>query len=309
MRVLLLGGGGFIGRHLAAQLCDAGVEVRIPTRDRERAKAALILLPTVDLQVADLHDAAQLDGLLDGVQAVVNLVGVLHDDRGAFQRAHVDLPRHLVEACRRRGVKRLVHLSALGASVAGHSRYLRSKGEGERIIGEAADLCTTIFRPSVVFGEGDRFLSLFASMARSFPIIPLAGAQVRFQPVYVRDVARAICASLGLSASCGQRYDLCGPSQYTLAELVRYAARQADRDPCILALPAPLARLQAMVMEHLPGRLLTRDNLDSMRIDNVSSTPFPALFGFRPTALEAVAPGYLGQDSPRARYQQYRARR
>lgn len=309
MRVLILGASGFLGRRVAQHLSAQGIEVRAPTRDRERAKAQLILLPTLDMPVADVHDPAQLGLLVAGTDAVINLVGVLHDGRGGFQRAHIDLPRKLVDACRHAGVSRVLHVSALHASASGPSRYLRSKGEGERLIGEATDLHPTVFRPSVIFGEGDRFLTLFARMAALTPVIPLACAEARFQPIYAEDVARAITLSLALPATQGQRYDLCGPRVYTLRELVRYAARQGGHVPAIVGLPASVGRLQAAVMEHLPGRLLTRDNLDSMRLDSVSAAPFPEVFGFQPTPLEAVAPRYLGNATSRARYDVFRAQR
>ncbi len=282
----------------------------MPTRDRERAKERLILLPTVDVRVANIHDPAQLEAMLQGVHAVINLVGVLHDSpKGAFQRTHINLPRNLVEHCQRLGIPRLLHMSALNASVSGPSRYLRSKGEGDRIVNEANEIATTIFRPSVVFGAGDHFLVLFAKLTRLMPVFPLAGADVRFQPIFVEDVARAMAESLGNPETFGQSYDLCGPKVYTLRELVRYAAKQVGADPLIVGLPEALARAQALVMEHLPGRVLTRDNLDSMKVDCICNGPFPPVFRFAPTPLEGVAPQYLGEVTSRARYGGFRARR
>ncbi|MFN0316099.1 MAG: complex I NDUFA9 subunit family protein [Burkholderiales bacterium] len=308
--VCVLGGSGFIGRRVVHRLVQMGHEVCVPARDRERAKEQLILLPTSDVRTANVHDPKQLEAVLKGMDAVINLVGVLNDSpRGAFQRNHVELPRTLAGLCQRMGIARLVHISAVNASLTGTSRYLRSKGEGERIAREAKGLAVTVLRPGIVFGAGDRFLGLFAKLAAAFPVIPLACAQTRFQPVYVEDVARVVAQCLAEPQTFGQTYDLCGPKVYTLRELVAYAAMQVGANPVIIGLPSALGWLQAAVMEHLPGRLITRDNLDSMKMDSVSNAPFPGIFGFSPTPLEAVAGQFLGGATSRARYDAFRARR
>ncbi len=307
--VCVLGGSGFIGRRVAHRLVQMGFEVVVPTRDRERAKEQLILLPTADVRTANVHDPAQLEAVLKGMDAVINLVGVLHDSpKGSFQRNHVELPRTLAALCQRLGIARLIHLSALNASDTGTSRYLRSKAQGERLVREAKGLAVTVFRPSVVFGAGDQFLTLFAKLAGAFPVLPLACARSRFQPIFVEDVARAIAQSLADPQTWGQSYDLCGPTVYSLRELVRYAAKQVHADPMIIGIPGWLGWLQAVAMEHLPGRLLTRDNLDSMKMDSISDTPFPEIFGFSPTPLEAAVPQFLGGGTSRARYDRFRAR-
>src|SRR5687767_4215515 len=182
--VCVLGGSGFVGRHLCNQLVARGYGLTVPTRNRERAKG-LITLPTADVFTADVHDSATLDSVLRGCDAVINLVGVLHDGRGraSFQEAHVELARKVVEACRQRGVRRLLHMSALNADPKGPSAYLRSKGEAERIVRESG-LDFTIFRPSVIFGREDRFLNLFATLQSLMPVILLGSPNARFQPVY-----------------------------------------------------------------------------------------------------------------------------
>lgn len=306
--VAVLGGSGFVGQRVCHALAAAGYRVRVATRDRERAKERLILLPTAEVTVTDIHDPAQLAGLVRGADAVVNLVGVLHDGRGArsFQEAHVGLARKVVAACRSSGVGRLLHMSALCAGTAAPSAYLRSKGEGEAAVRESG-LAWTIFRPSVIFGRGDSFLNLFAQVLRLSPVVALACPGARFQPVYVEDVAAAFVKSLSRPDSVGRSYDLCGPRVYTLRELVEYVGAVTGRRRPIIGLNDGLSYLQAFAMELLPVRLMTRDNYRSMQVDNVSRDDFP--FGIVPAALEAVAPSYLGNRTPRARYEQFRARR
>jgi NADH dehydrogenase len=302
--ICLFGGSGFVGRHICHRLTARGYRVRVPTRDRERAKE-LLLLPTVDVVQADAHDSADMARVIHGADAVMNLIGVLHDGRGrqSFDEAHVGLARKITEACRDSGVRRYLHMSALNADRAGPSAYLRTKGEAESIV-QAAQLDVTIFRPSVIFGPGDRFLNLFASLQRLLPVVVLGSPGARFQPVFVEDVAEAFIASLDDVRTFGQTYDLCGPSVYTLRELVQYAGRTIGRTRPVIGLGDGLSYWQAYAMEWLPVKLLTRDNYQSMKVDSVCRCDFP--FGMRPTALEAVAPGWLGHRTPRSRYFRYR---
>lgn len=278
--------------------------MRVPTRDRERAKE-LLLLPTVEVVQADAHDPADIARVIHGTEAVVNLIGVLHDGRGrrSFKEAHVELARKITTACREGGIRRYLHMSALNADPAGPSSYLRTKGEAEGIV-RASELETTIFRPSVIFGPGDRFLNLFASLQRLLPVVVLGSPGARFQPVFVEDVAQAYTASLEDVRTFGQTYDLCGPTVYTLRELVQYAGRTIGRARPVIGLGERLSYWQAYAMEWLPVKLLTRDNYRSMKLDSVCRCDFP--FGMRPTPLEAVAPGWLSQRTPRSRYFRYR---
>ena len=313
--VLVVGGAGFLGHHVCAELARRLARVTVPTRRRERAKD-LILLPTVDVVEADVRAPGVLERLMRNKQAVINLAGVLHSRRGRrsergpndygpdFANAHVELPQAIVSACRAAGVRRLVHISALGAAPQAPSQYLRSKGVGEQAVLAAEDLDVTVFRPSVVFGPEDRFLNRFAALARYLPVLALPCPQARFQPVYVGDVARAIATSLDDMVSHGWRYDLGGPHEYTLRELVELVCRITGRRRPIIGLPGGLARLQAGLLEHLPGKLMSRDNLDSMTLPSVTSAPFP--FGIQPRRIEAVVPSYLPPVDP---FEQYPALR
>ncbi len=314
--VAVIGGSGFVGRHICHLLAAEGYRVRVATRDRELAKEQLILLPTADVVVADVHDPAQLREFLHGAEAAINLVGVLHDGRAnrSFREAHVELARKVAAACRECGIQRLLHMSALNAGPDGPSAYLRTKGEAEAIV-RGAGLESTIFRPSVVFGRDDSFLNLFEKALRFSFFLPLACPNARFQPVYVEDVAAAFVKSLEDLGSLGKAYDLCGPRVYTLRELVQYVCKVTDRHRLIIGLNDHLSYFQAFTMELFPLKqilraldmLMTRDNYYSMQADSVCACAFP--FGIAPTALEAVAPAWLGQRTPRARYQQFRARR
>ena len=305
--VCLVGGSGFVGRAVAEQLAGRGLRVRVLTRSAPRARA-LTVLPTVELMVADPHDPAQLRRAFDGMDAAVNLVGILHETRRqSFRQCHVELPRQVADACRVAGVMHLLHLSALGAAAEAPSEYQRTKAQGEEAVRGAA-VPWTIFRPSVIFGADDRFLNLFAAMARWFPVIPLAGARTRFQPVWVEDVARCIAAAAGDTRCFGRTFELCGPRVLTLEELVRFVAATLGRRARVVPLAGGIARAQAALLERLPGKLMTRDNLRSMQVDSVCGCPFPEIFGFAPSALEAVVPEYLAGTAARARYAGFRDR-
>jgi NADH dehydrogenase len=299
--ILLLGGTGFVGRALLAELTwDDGLCVTVPTRHRERAKA-LTVLPTVKVIEADVHDPAILAQLMSSQDAVINLVGVLHSAEGnpygaEFARAHVELPKKIVAAAHAAGIQRIIHVSALKASLTAPSAYLRSKSAGEQVILESG-LAWTIFRPSVIFGAGDAFLTLFARLAKIAPFFPLACPKTRFQPVWVNDVAVSLVASLSHTDSIGKIFDLCGPKIYTLAELVRYASVTAGHPRKIVGLPGWLAWCQAWLMEWFPNPPMTRDNLRSMQVDNICTDCSGLPFGQTATPLDAVAPFYLAPGS------------
>lgn len=266
----------------------------VPTRRLGRSRH-LKLLPTVELVEADVHDERRLSELVRGRDAVVNLIAILHGDEATLHHTNVELPRKLVRSCRAHGVRRVLHVSALGAGNDAPSRYLRSKAGGEAAVAHAS-IDATVLRPSVIFGDGDHLLTLFARLQKFAPVMPLACADARFQPVWVEDVAEAIVRCLERKEAIGQTYECAGPQVLTLADLVRLAGEWSGHARPVLALPDWLARMQARAMELLPGDpLISRDNLDSMRVPNVASGKLPGLeaLGIEPAALEAVAPGTL----------------
>jgi NADH dehydrogenase len=307
-KICVIGGGGFVGHHLVSLLASRGCRVWVPTRRRQRI-LDLAVLPTVEVVEADVHDPAALLELIRGMDAVINLVGILHGTPAQFERAHVELPRRIARACVDAGVGRLLHMSALGADSASRSIYQQTKAKGEAevmAIGQASGLAVTAFRPSVIFGPGDSFLSLFANLLKLAPVVPLAGAYARFQPVYVGDVARAFAIALDEPATHGQVYNLCGPHIYTLADLVRLTARTLGLKRWIIPLDQTQSYLFARLLELKPGKkLMTRDNHYAMQTDNVCPQGFPALFG-QATALEAVI-DYLRGLGPHCGYDRYRA--
>ena len=308
--VCILGGTGFVGRHIANRLANTDVRIKVLTSHPERNRH-LLPIPNLRLHSANVHDETALRRELADVDAVINLVGVLNDSNkpgSGFEAAHVELPDKLVSACRASGVGRLLHMSALGADPEAPSRYQQTKGRGEQRVMAAHgdDLAVTVFRPSVVFGREDSFLNTFAGMLRVAPVLMLPTPDARFQPVYVGDVADAFTDALGRRASFGHAYDLCGPEVYSLRELVEYCAATMGLKRRIIGLPDGLSRLQARVLERLPGKLYTYDNYLSSTVDNVCSGNDMDALGIHPTGMDAVVPYYLGGRRQRQRYNDYR---
>lgn len=311
--VLVLGGTGFVGRSVCEKLVErsggANGWIRVPTRRIASAKH-IQLLPTVQVVAGDVHDDATLVRLMRGADAVINLVAMLHGSEAEFTRAHVKLAERIGVACHQADVRRVIHVSALGVGSQAPSLYLRSKAAGEAAL-KAANLDLTILRPSVIFGEHDRFLNLFAELQAVFPFMPLGGADARFQPVWVDDVATAITRCLDDPSTIGETLECTGPSVYTLRELVHMAGAWSGRERPVFGLPAAVAKLQAFTMELLPGKtLLSRDNLDSMKVANVASGALPGLerLGIVASPLESVAPRYLGRGHGPSRLEPWRAR-
>ena len=292
--VLVLGGSGFIGGHVCEALNRAGVSMTVVTR-RLPARSVQ-MLPLVTVVQADVHDPQALAALLPGHDAVINLVAILHGDRHAFGKVHVQLPRQIAHACVQAGVKRMLHVSALGADQHGPSLYQRSKAQGEAALQSEVvhGLQLTVLRPSVVFAEDDAFIQLFARLQSLAPVVPLAGAETRFQPVWVQDVAQALVYALMHRETIGHVYELAGPQIYTLKQLVEHAGAWAGHPRLVFGLPQPLAYLQALVMEMMPGApLMSRDNLASMQVDNVSDGKLPGLAELgvaTPASLQSVFP-------------------
>ncbi|MEO8806322.1 MAG: complex I NDUFA9 subunit family protein [Burkholderiaceae bacterium] len=311
--ILILGGSGFVGRSVCDKLVErsggAGGQIVVPSRRPARAKH-LQLLPTLRVVQANVHGATELHRLVQGADAVINLVAILHGSASEFNRVHVELSHKLADACNAAGVRRLVHVSALGVGEAAPSRYLRSKAAGEAVL-KAANLDLTILRPSVMFGEHDHFTNLFATLQAVAPFVPLAAAQARFQPVWVQDVAAAIVQCLGQRSAIGQTFECAGPEVFTLQQIVQMAGRWSGHERPVFGLSDALARAQAFLLECLPGTpLMSRDNLDSMRVPNVAGGQLPGLaaLGIAASPMASVVPGYLSAGRGVARLDGWRAR-
>lgn len=308
--ICMLGGTGFVGGHLAARLAADGVNVYILTRNAERSKH-LEVLPTVRLVEADCHDPAVLERAFRGMDVVINLVGILNEKgrKGeGFRHAHVELVRKVLDACERTAVKRLLHMSSLNADGGGPSHYLRTRGEAENLIQihGRRGLDATIFQPSTIFGDGDSSINRFAGLLRLMPVFPLACPNSRMAPVYVGDVVEAFMRCLERRDTIGQRYQLCGPDTLTLKEIVSYTARVMGKRRLIIGLPDFLARLQANVMEFVPGKPFSRDNYNSLQKDSVCNQNGLAELGISPTGMDAVVPRYLAHRDTRGRFAEMR---
>lgn len=300
-KILILGGTGFVGRHLCEKLAEGDYRTTVLTRRRSNARH-LQMLPMVDVLEGSAHDVATLTPLLAGHDAVVNLVAILHGTEAAFDKAHAQLPAALVKACNAAGQRRIVHVSSLGADLHAPSMYQRSKATGEAVLLDSG-LDISVLRPSVIFGAEDKFLNTFASLQKLFPFIPLAGSTARFQPVWVEDVANAIVKCIEKKSTIGQTYEACGPEVFTLKQLVRLAGQYSGHDKPVIGLPDALARIQARLMELAPGEpIMSRDNLDAMKVDNISGGKLPGLqaLGISPSAISAVVPFYLGAQGLRS---------
>ena len=300
--VCIIGGSGFVGHSIAAELVKTGYKVTIISRHRERHRD-LLMLPGVRVINGDIFDFPFLVHEFENKDVVINLVGILNEGSGwtqKFRVAHIQLAEILVEACRTAEVPRLLQMSALHANEGAPSKQLHTKARAENIIHAAAskNLKVTSFRPSVIFGPRDSFINRFANLLDLTPLVfPLACGNTRMQPVYVEDVAKCFVRSINDYRTYGQRYDLCGPKAYTLKELVEYVARLKRKKTRVMVLGRFLSRLQAQILQLVPGKPFSVDNYQSLKIDSVCHQGFPNLFAIKPTALEEIVPTYIGVDS------------
>lgn len=310
-RICVLGGSGFIGSALCTALARDGHAVTVLTRHAGRARH-LGVLPGVRVVEGNPYHPATLIAVLEGHGVLVNLVGILNEpgrDGSGFRRAHTELAAAAIDACRATGVERLLHMSSLGADFdRGPSHYLRTKGAAERLIRNAGgDLRWTIFRPSVVFGAGDSFTNRFAALLRLLPVLPLARPEARFAPVWVGDVVAAFRRALDDNATAGEIFELCGPQVMSFREVVSFVRDTLSLHRFIIGLPDPLARLQATLMDFVPGKPFSTDNYLSLTIDNICSSNGFMRLGLTPHSLELIAPAYLtGTRNRSTRYTRWR---
>lgn len=292
-RITILGGTGFVGTQLSCSLAQQFDEVVLLSRHSQRSRT-LKILPNVHVEQVDVHDPEQLQNAISGSDAVINLVGILNaagSSNYSFKGAHVELTKKVLGACKQAGVSRYLHMSSLNADAKdGSSEYLRSKGEAENLVKQSAGIHWTIFQPSVIFGEYDSFFNRFAGLLVSLPVFPLACPDSRMAPVFVGDVTDSMINALNDTNTHGKTLQLCGPKDYSLEELVEFTAATAGLSRKIIRLPDGLARLQAKVMELVPGKPFSMDNYLSLQTDSVCTEECER----QPTSIEAIVPTYLG---------------
>ena len=316
---VVFGGSGFIGRNVVRELARRGWRVRVGVR---RPHQSQFLRPMgavgqIQLSQVNIRHRPSIAEALKGADAVVNLVGVLFQDgANGFAAVQSAGAASIAQLSAEAGIKNLVHLSAIGADAEGDSIYARTKGEGEKAVLDAVP-SATILRPSIVFGPEDGFFNRFATMATSTPLTPLpliGGGKTQFQPVYVDDVADAVCAALEQSDAKGRIFELGGPGIYTFRELMEIMLREIGRKRLLAPLPAPVASLIGFFGQ-LAGKLpfvepvLTQDQAKLAMIDNVVNTDGSvgtlADLSIEPQALEAILPTYM---EPFRKYGQFAER-
>ena len=293
-RVTLLGGTGFVGTQLSCRLAQEFDEVVLLSRHSQRSRE-LRILPNLRVHQTDVHDVKKLYEALDGSDVVINLVGILNtagsSAKNSFGGAHAELTKKVVDACEALGISRYLHMSALHADAKnGSSEYLRSKGQAELTVKASKSLQWTMFQPSVIFGEEDAFFNRFAGLLESLPVFPLACPDAQLAPVFIGDVVESFMGSINDATTIGQSIQLCGPTDYSLQEIVEYTASTCGLNRKIVRLPDGIARIQARIMEFVPGKPFSRDNYLSLQTDSVCDNNCER----QATSIEAVVPTYIG---------------
>jgi len=303
---VIFGGTGFVGRHVVRDMAARGWRIKVVTRVPESAyflKTAGDVGQIVPV-ACDYRDYDSLAKVIEGADYVVNCIGILFERRkGDFTRVHAGLPESIAAACAVAGVKRFVQISALGVDKAS-SKYAASKLEGEARILKAFP-AAVIMRPSVIFGEDDNFFNQFASLASVLPALPLiGGGGTKFQPVFVADVAAAIMAAIDTPHASGQVYELGGPDVVTFEQVYEMVFAHTGQKRCLISIPFGLAKVQATFLSLLPTPLLTRDQVESLKTDNVVSDDAKTFadLGLSATAMDAIVPNYLATYKPGGRF-------
>ena len=291
--VCVLGGSGFVGSELCNRLVSNGYSVKVLTRNDGKCRH-LKVLPALTVNTVDNYTASAIAANASDCDILINLIGILNEKGHTgkeFHDIHVGITREALNACEQVGITRMLHMSALNADANGPSHYLRSKGKAENYLTTFSDnsIDVTVFRPSVIFGEGDSFLNRFAQLLKIIPgVFPLACANAKFAPVYVGDVAQKFVDAIRDEQCYNQTYELCGPNTYSLKELVQYTANISQRQCKVISLPAVFSKLQATVFEYVPGKPFSIDNYNSLKVDSICTSCASCT-----TSLLAIAPTYL----------------
>ncbi len=305
MRILVIGGTGFVGQNLVTRLSSCGHQIVVPIRNYKKSRD-LRVLPSVSLTESDINDNLILEQLISECEVVVNLVGIINSRRNKwpynaeFHKYHVELPRRIANACRQHNVTRLLHFSALGANSDGPSMYFRSKGDGEKAACEVFSDWTKgsldIFKPSIIFGSGDKFTKTISILARWLPFIPVFHPDTLIQPIYIDDVVNFVLKTLDSNLVTTSIHELGGPKIYSLKEFVRLCAVYSGHPRYIYSAPTILEHIPSIISEIFPNLgFISRDNLNSLSVDNVCSSDSPKGENLSFCSFESIAPTYLNK--------------
>lgn len=295
--ITVLGGSGFIGRHVVQRLAARGALLKIGCRDINKAMHLLPMGTTGQIRLipANVRDEASVRQLVKGSDYVINLVGILFEKgKQTFQSVHVEASQRIAQICKEEGVLGFIHMSALGAAKESSSLYAKTKFEAEEAINKNFP-DAIIFRSGLVYGAEDRFFNRFAQLASIMPILPLVnGGNTRFQPVFAGDVAEAVVETIA-KAMRSQVFELAGQSVYSFKELMQVMMQVINRHRLLLPLPSIIAYGTALVAQALPEPLITLDQLRLLKSDNVLTHTKPGFssLGIKPKTLEAILPTYL----------------
>ena len=311
-KIAILGGTGFLGQSLCNRLSKDGYMLKVPTRNREYNRDNLILLPNLELIETDIHNSDDLKELLIDCDAVINLVGILNEKRNngkGFRKVHVELVKNLISICKLHGIRRILQISALGTDAKnGKSFYLKTKGEAEKLLhSNSVGIKTTILRPSVIFGKKDSFFNRFAKLLKICPFFfPLACYKTKFSPIYVLDVVEMIAKSINDPNSYNKSYQLCGPKNYSLKNLISFTSETLDLKCVIIPLNNTLSYFQARVFDFLPNKPFSTDNYLSAQTDSICECNDLFRYNIKPTAIEDIVPQYLAGYKYHSFYSMFR---
>ncbi len=305
-KIIILGGSGFVGQHLAIELAQRGYQVTIPGRRPHRLQS-LKVLSNITVVQANIMDKTELSNLCKGHDVAINLVGILNESKkNSFRKIHVDFVKTVVEACQDNKISRILHISALAADQAsGGSLYLRSKGEGENLLHTYGrnKMAVTSFQPSVIFGSDDSFINRFSSIIKLCQgMFPLACPNSRFSPVFIGDVVAEIADKVDDKDSYSKRYPLCGPETYTLKQIVELITLSLNKKCKIIGLPDFLSKFQAVILQNLPGKLFSMDNYRSLQTPSTCDGETASC----KTSLSHYLTGLSSLHSRRPAYDEYR---
>ena len=290
-KCVIFGGTGFVGSNFAQKLSPLASEIVVVTRDIERNKS-LKMIPNLTLVPISIGDSKSIRDILKNTEIVVNTIGILNelDQINTFENIHFKFLQRLSQEMKVNKIKRFLHISSLNAKIGQMSDYLHTKGEAENLIlNEMSSFCnTTIFRPSIVFGEEDSFFNKFAKLLKFIPVFPLACPSAKFQPIYVGDLTDYMISCISDIETYNEKIDMVGPKTYTFSELIKLTTKTMGIRRIIIPLNDYLSKTQAYVFQNLPGKIFTMDNYYSLQIDSVSENGYVGR-----TTVEQKLPNYL----------------